>query len=119
MMRWTAWLWRAILNPLRYGCSHMDSRWGHVSLSCRRQSVQLGFGHLRGQKMFFMWLPMYWAYQNFKVCVIWAFVTFLFFQKWLESFWLMWVLDSHLSTYGNLSWVVRTSWLSWVFVTNV
>ena len=81
--------------------------------------MKLGFGNLRGQKMFFLWLPMYWAYRNFKVCVIWASVTFLFFQKWLESFWLMWVLDNYLPTYGNLAWAVLTSWLSWAFVTNV
>ena len=31
----------------------------------------------------------------------------------------MWVLDNHLSTYGNLAWVVCTSWLLWAFVTNV
>ena len=41
--------------------------------------------------MFFVWLRMYWAYLNFKVWVICASVTFLFFQKWLESFGLMFV----------------------------
>ena len=37
------------------------SKWGHVSLSFLWHSVQLGFGNLRGHKMFFLWLPMYWA----------------------------------------------------------
>ena len=69
--------------------------------------------------MFFLWLPMYWAYLNFKLWVIWALVTFLFFQNWLESFWFICVLNSHLSMYGNLIWTTLTSRLSCVFVTNV
>jgi hypothetical protein len=43
MMRWTALLCCAILSPLRNGCSHVDSRWGHVSCSFLWHSVQLGF----------------------------------------------------------------------------
>ena len=39
----------------------MDSKCGHVSLSFLGHNVQLGFGNLRGQKMFFRWLPIYWA----------------------------------------------------------
>ena len=80
-MRWTALLCLAILRPFRYGCSHVDSRWGQVSLSLRWHRVQLGFGCVRGQNMFFLWLPMYCAYLNFRVCVIWASVVCLFFQK--------------------------------------
>ena len=68
--------------------------------------------------MFIMWLPMYWAHLNSKVWVIWASVTLLFFQKWLESFWFIWLLDSHLSTYGNLFWAALTSQLLCAFVTN-
>ena len=79
-------LCRAILRPFKYGCSHVDRRWGHVSLSLRLHSVQLGFGCVRGQKMFILWLPMYCAYLNLRVWVIWASVAFSFFQKWLESF---------------------------------
>ena len=52
--------------------------------------------------MFFLWLPMYCAYLNFRVWVIWASVVCSFFQKWLEIFWFIWLFDSHLSTYGNL-----------------
>ena len=52
VMRCTALLWRAILRPFRYGCSHIDNRWGHVSLSFLRHNVQLGFWYMRGQKMF-------------------------------------------------------------------
>ena len=33
VMRCTALLCLAILSPLRYGCLHVDRRWGHVSLS--------------------------------------------------------------------------------------
>ena len=62
VIRWTTLLCRAILSPFRYGCSHVDRRWGHVSLSFLWHSVQLGFWCVRGQKIFFLWLPMYWAY---------------------------------------------------------
>ena len=52
--------------------------------------------------MFFLWLPMYCAYLNFRVWVIWASIVYLFFQKWLDSFLFIWEFDSHFSTYGNL-----------------
>ena len=32
-MRWIALLCLAILSPFRYGCSHVDSKVGHVSRS--------------------------------------------------------------------------------------
>ena len=66
-----------------------------------------------------LWLPMYWAYLNIKVWVIWESVILLFFQKWLESFWFICSLDSHFSTYGNLVWAILTSLLSCAFVINV
>jgi hypothetical protein len=69
--------------------------------------------------MCFLWLPMYWAYLNFNIWVIWVSDTFLFFQKWLESFWFICPLESHLSTYGNLCRAAPTSWLLCAFVTNV
>ena len=47
----------------------------------------IGVLEFERQKMFFLWLPMYWAYLNFNVWMIWASAIFLFFQKWLESFW--------------------------------
>ena len=93
-----------------YGCSHVDNRWGHVSLSLVRHSVQLGFWYLRGQKIFFLWLPMYWAYLNFRVWVTYVSGTLSSFQKWLEGFWLIWSFDNHLSTYGNLRLVDAVSW---------
>ena len=43
-------------------------RCGHVSILWFGQSVQSGLGYVSGQKMFFWRYPMYWAYQNFKVC---------------------------------------------------
>ena len=58
-MRCTALLCRAILRPFKYGCSHVDSRCGHMSLSLRWHSVQLGLRCVRGQNMVFLWLPMY------------------------------------------------------------
>ena len=53
VMRCTPLLCRAILRPFKYGCSHIDSKWGHVSLSFLWHNVQFGFWNLRGQKMFF------------------------------------------------------------------
>ena len=61
---------------------------------------------------------MYWAYRNFRVWVIWVLGTFVFFQKWLESFWLICSFESHLSTYGNLRLASVASWFSCVLVMN-
>jgi hypothetical protein len=81
VMRCSALLCRAILSPLRNGCSHVDSKWGHVSRSFLWHSVQLGFGCVIGQNMFFLWLPMYWAYLNLRVWVIWVSGIFSSCQK--------------------------------------
>ena len=40
VIRWTALLCLVILSPFKYGCSHVDSKWGHVSLSLFWHSVQ-------------------------------------------------------------------------------
>ena len=77
-MRWIVFLCLAILSPFRYGCSHVDSRWGHVSRSFLWHSVQLGFWCVRGHNMAFTRLPMYWAYLNFNVWVICVFGIFSF-----------------------------------------
>ena len=47
-IRCTALLCLAILRPFRYRCSHVDKRWGHVSLSLFQHIVQLGFGCAMG-----------------------------------------------------------------------
>ena len=62
---------------------------------------------------------MYWAYLNFRVWVICVSVTLSFFQKWLESFWLICLFDSHLSTYGNFFLANAVSRVSCSFVMNV
>ena len=49
-MRWATLLCLVIRMPFKYGCSHVDSRCGHVSLV--RHNVQLGFWYLRGQFFF-------------------------------------------------------------------
>ena len=67
VMRCIALLCHVILKPFRYGCSHVDSKWGHVSLSLWWHNVQLGFGCLRDQNIFYLGLAMYCAYQNFSV----------------------------------------------------
>ena len=69
--------------------------------------------------MFFLWLPMYWAYRNLSVWVIWVSGICSFCQKWLESLWFIWVFESHLSTYGNLFLATAVSMLSCSLVINV
>ena len=58
VMRCIALLCHAILKPFKYGCSHVDNKWGHVFMSLRWHSIQLGFGCVRGHKIFFMWVAM-------------------------------------------------------------
>ena len=53
-MRWTALLCLAILSPFRYGCSQVDNRCGHVSLSLALHNMQFGFWYLRGQNILFL-----------------------------------------------------------------
>jgi len=119
VIRWTALLCLAILSPFKYGCSQVDSRWGHVSLSFLWHSVQLGFRNWRGQNICFLWLPMYCAYLNFRVRVICVSGTYLLFQKWLESFWLICLFDIHLLTYGYFWMASAHSRFSCSFVINV
>jgi hypothetical protein len=69
--------------------------------------------------MFFLWLPVYWAYLNFKVWVICVSGTLSFFQKWLESFWFISSFASHLATYGNFCLASVVSRFSWSFIMNV
>jgi hypothetical protein len=57
VIRWTALLCRAILSPLRKGCSHEDSKWGHVSRSFLWHSLQLGFWCVVDQNMFICGYP--------------------------------------------------------------
>ena len=64
-----------------------------------------------GQKIFLRWLPIYWAgvpkFQslwNLGICnpgIV---------QNWLESLWLIWSLDAHLSIYVNLDWANLSYW---------
>ena len=68
---------------------------------------------------FFLWLPMYCAYLNFRVWVICMLGTCLLFQKWLESVWLICSFDSHLLTYGNFLLADVFSRFSCSFVMNV
>jgi hypothetical protein len=63
-----------------------ESRYGYVSISWFGQSVQLGLGYVNAQKIFFWWFPMYWAYHNFKLCVICALNMPKAFRKCFERF---------------------------------
>lgn len=54
------------LRPLKDWFSHVDRRWGHISLLVLEQSVQLGMGWVRGQKVGFLWFPMPKLSQNPK-----------------------------------------------------
>ena len=69
--------------------------------------------------MFFLWLPIYWAYRNFSVWVIWVSGIVSLCQKWFESFWFIWVFESHLSIYGKLFMAADFSRLVCSFVMNV
>jgi hypothetical protein len=71
---WTDLLWHAIHKSFVWGFEHVESRCGHVSMVLSGHSVQVEFGYKSGQNIFLCWLPMYWAYRNFRVCVTWTFV---------------------------------------------
>lgn len=47
-------------------------------------------------------LPMYWAYLNFMVCVIYVLVHFEAVQKRLERILLTWEMLFHLAMYNGL-----------------
>ena len=64
---WVAALCLAILRPLRKLWLHVDNRFGHVFVPLFGCCVQLRLVNLRGQKRFFLWLPIYWAVLNFKI----------------------------------------------------
>ena len=67
---------------------------------------------------FFLWFPMYCAYMNFNVWVICVSGISSLCQKWLESLWLIWVSEIHLSTYENL-FLVEATLFPRPFVINV
>ena len=96
-----------------WGFEHVESKCGHVSMVLLGHNVQFGFGCILGQKMFLRWFPMYWAYLSFSVCVICASIIHGFFQNWLESLWLIWSLDVHLSTYMNFDWASPSYFSLW------
>ena len=62
---------------------------------------------------------MYWAYMNCRVWVICEYDVCTFFQKWSESFWLICLFETHLSTYRNFLLASSISIFSCVFVINV
>lgn len=39
-----------------------------------------------GPKQVFSMVPMYYAKWNLRICVIWAYVVYVDFQQWFESF---------------------------------
>ena len=84
--------------------------WPHVNCVARAKCA-VGVGICYCQNMFFWWYPMYWAYQNFKVCVICTLDMPEGFHKWFESFWLICLLDIHLLTYVSLDFVIYSSCL--------
>ena len=110
MMWCIALLWHVIPSPFMWGFEHEERKCGHASMALLGHNVQFEFGCKVGRKIFLQWLPIYWAYQNFRVCVIWASVIPRFFQIWVESLWLIWSLDVHLSIYVNLDWASLSSW---------
>ena len=94
------------------GFEHVDSRCGHVSMVLLGHDAQFRFGYRSCQNICLRWSPMYWAYWNFRVCVIlfgrlWSHG---FFQNWLESLWIIWSLDVLLPMYVNLYYAILNSW---------
>jgi hypothetical protein len=59
------------------------------------------------------WFPMYWAHQNYSVCIICTFEMPLAFQKWFDSLCWICTLETHLSTYVNLFFKLRSSCSWW------
>jgi hypothetical protein len=49
---------------------HVESIYGHMLIVLVGHREQLGFGCVMGQKMFFLWLLMYWAYQSLSVWIM-------------------------------------------------
>ena len=47
---------------------------------------------------------MFFPYVTYimRICMIWALNMPLAFHTWLDNLWLIWLLDSHLSTLGYL-----------------
>lgn len=43
-IRCIAFLWRAIRSPFMWGCEHLESKCGHVSMTLLGHSVKFGFG---------------------------------------------------------------------------
>ena len=103
------WLWCDILRSIICWFLHVDRSWGLVSFALLGHKVQLGLGWMKGQ----IWFPMYWVHWNLRVCVNWASVIPVTFEKWLESLWFICLFNSHLSKYGNLFVVC------WNFVSSV
>ena len=63
-------LWCAIRSAFKLGFEHVESKCGHVSMVLLGHSLQFGFGYKLGHKIFLRWLPIYWAYHNFRLCVV-------------------------------------------------
>jgi hypothetical protein len=106
---WSVLICRATRNPFKCWFEHVESKFGHVFMALLGDSVQFSLGIIRLEDILW-WLPIYWAYWNFRVCVIWAYVVPGFFRKWLQTLWLLWLLDVHLSTYVILKWAQLDSW---------
>lgn len=62
------------------GFELVESKCGHVSMALLGYRAHFGFGCKVGQNIFLRWLPTYWAYQNFRVCLIWVFAAPGFFK---------------------------------------
>ena len=69
--------------------------------------------------MFFLQLRMYWGYLNFKFWVIWASVTFLFFQNVVGEFFMDLCVGQPFVHVWEFGLVALTSRLSCAFLTNV
>ena len=91
------------------GLATYQSHFSHIVYSlvlgvcvCARARVCVFFLFFVFWLLLFGCVPIYWAWQDFNVCVLCASEKHVAFQNWFES--LGWIsrLETYLSTYANL-----------------
>ena len=115
VMRCTALLWRAILRPFRYGCSHIDSKWGHVSLSLLWHSVQLGFWNFMFAVIVLQSIPLIdLCVENNLVATIMFIILFKPITVWMWAI-LCRILSVPHNTMMDMNNVMLSNWASFQY----
>ena len=108
-----AWLCRTMRRPFICGCVHVDSSCGHVLIAWFWHSVGLGLGGLLAIRCFLGGFPCIEHIKIIVFCIICTSEMPLAFQKWFDSLWWICTLETHLSTYVNLFFKMRSSCSQW------